>query len=198
MTDAAATQPRTRGRWRVWVILAAAAVAIIGGITVLGGFKDVPVETLPELSLGETHHGNEVDTVITSVYLTSRLPGREYDADEGVQYLVVDATLLNTTDTPDTLTSELLRVVLDGQVTRTDDPRGPVDPRTGNAVGFLQPGLPVRTVFWWEVSDTASEGDDLVIGLFERFPVDDPRFDGTAYSAPKVTATIDTTIGATE
>ena len=198
MTDAAAPQPRTRGRWRVWLISAVAVVVVVGGIAALGGFNDVPVEDLPELSLGDTHHGNEVDTVVTSVYLATRVPGREYEAEEGTQYLLVTATLLNTTEGPAGLTTDLVRVLLDGQISGNDQANALANPRTGGQVGFLQPGIPVHGVFFWEVDDTVKAGDDIIIGLFDRFPVDDPRFDGTAYTNPTPTARILTTIGAAE
>jgi hypothetical protein len=196
VTDAPVAPARTRGRWRIWVILAAAAVVVVGGIAALGGFNDVPVASLPELQLGDTHHGNEVDTVVTSVYLTTRAPGQQFDADPGTQYLVVAATMLNTTDSPGGLTTDLVRVLLEGEVSANDDPRGLVDPRTGNQVGFLQPGIPLDAVFSWEVDDSVQVGDDIIIGLFDRFALDDPRFGDTAYSAATPTARILTTIGA--
>jgi hypothetical protein len=174
--------------------VAAALVVIVGGVAALGGFADVPVEGLPELSLGDTHHGNEVDTVVTAVHLADRVPGRQYDADEGKQYLVVEATALNTSDGPGGLTADLVRVLLEGEVSG-NDAGSFVDPRTGNQVGFLQPGIPLDGVFYWEVDDSVRDGDDIIIGLFDRFAVDDPRFSDTAYTTT-VTARILTTVGA--
>ena len=199
MTDAATTPVRTRGRWRVWAILGAAVVVVVGGIAALGGFNDVPVASLPKLQLGDTHHGSEVDTVVTSVYLTTRVPGQTYDADEGTQYLVVAATMLNTTDGTSTLTDELVRVLVDGKVSANDGPdRGLVDPRTGSQVSFLQPGIPLDGVFVWEIDDTVKDGDEIIVGLFDHFAVDDPRFSDTAYTTATPTARILTTIGAGE
>jgi len=52
-------------------------------------------------------------------------------------------------------------------------------------------------VFSWEVDDSVKNGDDIIIGLFDRFAVDDPRFGDTAYSTTS-TARILTTIGASK
>ena len=197
MTDAPATPTRRGGRWRVWAIVVATVIVIVGGIAALGGFNDVPVTSLPKLQLGDIHHGNEVDTVITSVYLTTRAPGQQFDADFGKQYLVVAATMSNTTNAPGGLTNDLVRVLLDGQVSANDPTQGLVDPRTGDFVGFLQPSIPLNAMFSWKVDDSVKNGDDIIIGLFDRFPVDDPRFSDTAYSAT-ATARILTTIGASE
>lgn len=176
---------------------AAAVLVVIGGVAALGGFNDVPQTALPVLRLGDTHHGNEVDTVITSVYLTTRAPGQVFDADPGTQFLVVAATMLNTTHDTRTLTSDLVRVLLEGEVSGNDDPdRGLIDPRTGSQVGFLQPGIPLEGVFVWEVDDTVKDGDEIIVGLFDRFALDDPRFSDTAYTNPSPTARILTTIGA--
>jgi len=74
---------------------------------------------------------------------------------------------------------------------------GLIDPRSGDLVGFLQPGIPLTAVFSWEVDDSVKNGDDIIIGLFDRFAVDDPRFGDTAYSTTS-TARILTTIGASK
>jgi hypothetical protein len=170
-------------------------VAVVGGITALGGFRDVPVKDLPELALGDTHHGNEVDTVITSVFLTTRVPGRAYEADEGTQYLVVTASTLNTKKAAGGLTVDLVRVLIDGKLSANTASEGFIDPRTGANIGFLQPGIPFDAVFYWEVDMSVSTGDELIIGLFDRVARDDPRFSDTAYST-LATARILTTIGA--
>lgn len=190
--------PRARSPWRVWAIVIAAAAVAAVGIGALGGFNEVPVEDLPVLSLGDTHHGNQVDTVITSVTLAPRIPGQQYDAEEGKQYLLVAATMLNTTKASGTLTVDLVRVLLEGKISGNDQARALRDPRTGEQVGFLQAGLPVSGLFVWEVDDSVKEGDDIIIGLFDQFAVDDPRFGDTAYTSPTPTARIITTIGASE
>lgn len=179
----------------MWAVLAIAVVVVAVGISALGGFSDVPDEKLPVIELGEVQHGSQVDTTVTSVTLSARAPGQTFDADEGKQYLVVSATLLNTTKTPTTLTSELVRVLIEGEVS-ANDPGSFVDPRTGNQVGFLQPGIPLDAVFSWEIDDTVAEGDDVIVGVFDHFPIDDPRYSDGAYSPAEPVARILTTVGA--
>lgn len=199
MTDAPATPTRRRGPWRggafrVWAILGVAVLVIVAAVAGLGGFNDVPVEKLPKISLGDVEHGTQVDTTITAVYVTPRAPGQSYEAEEGKQYLVVTATLLNTTNKPSTLTSELVRVLIDGVVSANDDASF-VDPRTGNQVGFLQPGIPLEGAFSWLIDDTVENGDDVIVGIFDHFPTDDPRYSDGAFTPPEPIARILTTIG---
>lgn len=194
MTDAPATPTRTRGPWRVWAILGLAVLVIVAAVAGLGGFNDVPEQELQKISLGDVEHGTQVDVEITAVYLSPRAPGRKYDADDGEQYLVVTATLLNTTDTPSTLTSQLVRVLLDGEVSANDDGSF-VDPRTGNQVSFLQPGIPLEGAFAWLVSDGVHDGDEVVVGIFDHFRTEDPRYSDGAYTSPQPIARIVTTIG---
>lgn len=195
MTDAPADQTRARGPWRAWVIVVAALAVVVGGIAALGGFNDVPVQGLPDLALGDTHHGNQVDTVVTSVSLATRLPGQKYDVEEGTQYLLVEATLLNTTNGPNTMTTDLIRVLLGDEISANTATDGLRNVRTGEPILFLQPGLPVDGVFVWEVDDAVTTGDDLIVGLMDRFPLDDPRFSDVSFTAAAPTARIRTAIG---
>jgi hypothetical protein len=168
-------------------------------IAVLGGFNDVPVEKLPLVQPGATHTGGEVDTTVTAIYLTTRAPAQSYDADDGMQYLVVEATLTNRMSSPSILGRDLVRVLLDGVIDPEDEPStGIVDLRTGDQVPFLQPGLPIDVAWSWEIPlDAAAAGDDLIIGYFERFPIQgDPVFGDTAFTRPQPTARTVTTIGA--
>lgn len=196
MTDAPASPAPRRGAWRVWAGIGVGLLVVIAAIAGLGGFSDVPTSSLPKLQLGDTHHGGELDTVITSVRLTTTAPGRIYQADEGKQYLIVSATLLNTTDHASLFGYDAVRVLLDGQVDPDEDGLGLIDPRTGSLVSFLQPGIPLDGVYTWEVDASVAEGDDIIVGLFDRFAVDDPRFSDTGYTAATATARILTTVGA--
>jgi len=191
------TQTGRRSRaWRAWVVVGAAAVAAVGAIALLGGFADVPIEKLPVIDIGDTYSGNEVDTQITGTYLTDRKPGYTFDADEGMQYFVVRATLLNTGNDTDVLDTGLVRILLGEHVFPADAPDGVVKEGTTFSLDFLQPGLEVRALYFWEIPDSVDDGDDVVVGVFERHLIDDPRYGGKVYSPGEPMARVITTIGA--
>lgn len=167
------------------------AVALIAA---LGGFNEVPIEKLPVIELGETYSSNEVDTRITGTYLTPQQPGYTFEADEGMQYFVVEATLLNTTTTPDVLDRGLVRILLGDVVGPSEAPYGVVKDG-GFSLDFLQPGLEVHALYFWIVPDTVAEGDDVVVGVFERHLIDDPRYGGDVYSSGEPMARVISTIG---
>ena len=190
---AAPRRARRRPLWLLWVLVAAAAAVAV--VALLGGFNEVPIEKLPVIELGETYSSNEVDTTITGTYLVKQQPGYTFDADEGMQYFVVEATLVNTTNTTDVLDTGLVRILLGDAVAPADEPRGVVRAGTGFDLDFLQPGLEVRALYYWLVPDTITEGDDVVVGVFERHLVDDPRYGGEVYSPGEPMARVITTIG---
>ncbi|MBC7591264.1 MAG: hypothetical protein H7226_09530 [Salinibacterium sp.] len=196
-TPDATTTPRGRRRppWWLWVLIAVAL--IVGLVAALGGFRDVPIQSLPTIGMGEKFEGNEVDATVTAVYLTDRPPGQEFAAEDGMQFLVVDATALNHTDEPSLLTRDLVRVLLEDAIDPGDDStfEGVVDTRSAGQVPFLQPGLVTTLSYRWEIAvDAATEGDAIIIGIFERQLIyGDPIFDD-AYSTSPVVRIL-TTIG---
>jgi hypothetical protein len=191
--DAAPRAPLHRRLWWLWVVVAAAAA--VGLIAALGGFRDVPIESLREISVGDAHVGTQMTTTITGIELASQSPGQGFDADEGMQYLVITATLENTSNTTLTMTRDLVRIILDGAVDETEGPYNLIDLQARDQLYFAQPGLPVDVAFTWVVPDTVEEGDDILVGLFDRFSTEDPRFDGDVQTRPTPTARIVTTIG---
>ena len=192
MDAPAAPARRRRSWWLLWV--GATAVVAVALIAVLGGFNEVPIEKLPVIELGETYSSNEVDTTVTGTYLTLQQPGYTFDADEGMQYFVVEATALNTTSTPDVLDRGLVRILLGDEVGPEDPPDGVVKDG-GFSLDFLQPGLEVHALYYWLVPDTVADGDDVVVGVFERHLIDDPRYGGDVYSLGEPMARVITTIG---
>lgn len=180
-----------------WTILAAAVA--IGIVAALGGFRDVPIEKLPSIALGEAHEGSEYRTTVDAVYLSTQLPNTGYAADEGTEYLVVETTVENLTDRAmSTLTRDLIRVLVTGVIEPYGDGSAPSvsDPRFGMAVGYLQPGLPLTVLYWWEVKDGAiDDGDEIVVGIFEhRFDSYNPAFDD--YTTTEAVARVITEVGA--
>ena len=195
--DAADRRLRRRPPWWAWTALGIAAS--IGLIAALGGFNDVPLARLPAVELGETFVGNEVETTVTGVYLTTRPAGQQYDAPEGMQYLVVEVTATNTTAEPSLLTPKLIKVLVPGVIDPYNDGAefgGVLDPRTGDQADPLQPGLPTTLLYRWEVPvEAASVGDDVFVGVFERHRIyGDPVFGDGAFSTGAVVRII-TTVG---
>lgn len=184
---------RLRLPWWLWTILGLGAA--VGTVAALGGFEEVPIAELPIIELGDVHHGTQLDTVITAAYLSHRAPGQEYDVDEGEIYIVVEATLLNTTNRP-VHGYDAVRIVVDGAVEPTEKPYGLIELRRGDVVGPVQPGLPVAAAYTWVVGETSvSAGDEIRIGLFETFAVDDNLILEDVRTAPTPTARIVATLG---
>ena len=193
--EAAPARARRRTLRPLWVIVSFAAV--VGVIAALGGFADVPVEKLPVIALGEAHQGSDVEATIRGSYLTATQPGQTFEADEGMQYFVVEARLLNTSTGPDVLDRGLVRILLGDVVAPEDEPYGFIDADSGLGLDFLQPGITVNALYFWQVPTTVAAGDELFVGIFDRERiVDDPIFGDTRYSTEPVVRVI-TTVGAT-
>jgi hypothetical protein len=172
--------PSRRKRWFPWWLRVLAGVAATVGIVgVLGGFDEVPIERLPRLELGERFVGNEVAMQIDDIHLSSTEPVTGYDVKYGAVYLVVEATVENTTTAPNIFLGNALRVLVEGAIGSTKSPYNVVDLRTGDGVSFLQPGLPTRVAFLWQVDlRRIAPGDEIFLGIFERYDrPDDPRWD---------------------
>lgn len=188
-----------RRQTRRWVGgIGLAIVVAVGAVALLGGFNDVPVEKLPVIELGTAYVGNEVTTTVTGVYLSALSPVKQYAPDDGKQWLVVEATLVNTGTQPSLFSYDDIRVLLEGVIDPAEHPYSLVDLRDGGQVPFLQPGLPVHAAFTWQVhADAVSAGDDIIVGIFERYHVaDDPLFGNTGYTNATPVVRIRTTIGA--
>lgn len=180
--------------WWAWTLIALAAV--VGLIAVLGGFDEAPVEALPELELGQQFDGNEVTTTVTGTRLSDTAPFTGYDADDGEEYLIVEATVENVTTLPNLFADASLRVLVSGVLSANTRPDSVVDLSTGEYSPVLNPGLPAELAYVWPIERGAiADGDELIVGILERYDnADDPRFDD-AKTAPVPVARIVTTVG---
>ena len=191
---------RTRaGRLRLpwWLITIAALVAAVALIAALGGFSDVPESKLPEVKLGELVDGEEVRASVTSIYLSPTRPMSDIEAGDGQQYLIVEATLENTTKRPNIFQHDVVRVALDGVIEPTTAADAVVELRSGGQQSFLQSGLKAEVAYSWQIDAAdAATGDEIFAGIFDRYKVaNDPIFGDTAYTSPTPIARIITTIG---
>jgi len=192
--DPSSRTARRRPPWWLWT--AAVAATVVGAVALLGGFADVPDRKLPVVPRGGTHAGGQLDTTVARVYLSPARPGSDYDASADTGFLVVEATVENTTDLPSTFVDDLVRVIAGDAVGQADSP-ALLEARTGRALTFAQPGLPVTVLYTWEVDTGALEvGDTVFIGFFEQFPIyGDPVFGDDAFGAPTATARMESSIG---
>lgn len=195
MTDS--TTPSSRARIRVpwWAWVVAAAALIVGAIAAVGGFADATTQLVPRYELGERFTGNETSVTVESVTLRTVMPD-SYDTEaEGKKYLVVEATLDNELDSPNIFERDVVRVIVEGVIEAEDEPASVLEVRTGSQTGPLQPGIPMRVAYVWEVdADSIVDGDDLIVGIFERYEIaDDPLFDD-ARTRPRGAGRVLTTV----
>jgi len=191
---------RTRaGRLRLpwWVILIAAVIAAVALVIALGGFSDVPESKLPVVQLGDSVDGGEVRASVDRIYLSPTRPMSDLDAELGIQYLVVEATLENTTNRPNIFQYDVVRVALDGVIEPTTQTDALIELRSGQQVSFLQSGLAAEVAYIWQIdSADAAPGDEIFAGIFDRYRIaNDPIFGDTAYTVPTPIARISTEIG---
>ena len=195
MSEIAPVSKRSRIRlpWWAWVI--AGAGVIIGGIAALGGFADATTRLVPRYDVGETYTGNETSVTVESATLVDTMPDRYETTAEGTAYVVVEVTLDSELSGPNTFHRDVVRVIVDGVVDADTEPASILEMRTGAQITKLQPGIPMRVAYVWPVDSTAvSDGDDIIIGVLERYAIaDDPIFDD-ARSRPRGAARVLTTI----
>lgn len=161
---------RRRIPWWAWVI--GCVVVAVGTVAALGGFSDVPVQKLPTIELGETYSTNEVDVTVLGVELSDGTPFNHYTED-GKEYVNVEVEVTATTDAPTLIAGDLIRVLLEGVIDVDERPE-PDELRNGTYPATLQPGLPMRIGYSWEVdAGSVKVGDPIVIGIFAEY--DDPN-----------------------
>lgn len=180
--------------WWLWTLIAAGS--LVGIVALLGGFNEVPYQRLPQVRLGEAFVGNEVKLQVDDIYLSRTAPVTGYEVDDGEVYLVVEVTAENVTTEPNVFLRRALRVLVDGAIPADKAPENVVELRTGDGVNFLQAGLPTRVAFVWKLDEDLIEpGQEIFLGIFERYDVpDDPRFDD-AKSDPVPIVRLAETIG---
>lgn len=152
-----------------WLLTAAGAL-LLAGTAVFGGLEAAAVDPTPDVAVGETYTGSDLELTVVAVELrddrgqTSVFP----DEEKGERVLVVTVDAVNTFHAPRGSTSGApTSAVVDGiridgvedkgQVSRADDGRGsPV----------LQPDVPARLLLAWLVGpDDYREGDEITLTL---------------------------------
>ena len=152
-----------------WLITGAGAV-LLACTAAFGGLEAVPEEPIPEIAVGDTYSGSDLEITVLDVELRDE-PGNAAiypDEETGGRLLVMVVDVVNTFHSPRPSTSsadpsptvEGIRISgLDeeAEVSRADD---------GLSYPTLQPDVPVRMLLAWRVGpDDFREGDEISITL---------------------------------
>ena len=156
-----------------WLITGVSA-ALLGLSALLGGLDDVPTPPIPEFAPGDRYEALQFALQPERASLIDGFPEQGVMPDEGNRLLVVVATVENTwTDPlsiarggsePDSLAPVGIDIVGD-----SDAPSDIIVFDDGSTVATVQPNVPVKLAYVWEVpAGSLADGDDLRVDLLDR------------------------------
>jgi hypothetical protein len=155
-----------------WLITGISAV-LLGLSALLGGLNDVPPTPTPEFEAGTPYEALQLTVAPMSASLIDGFPDQLVMPAEGNRLLVVVATVTNTTTDPVRISTmgdadSLLPVGVD----LAQDFTGPTSIIVfddGTTVSTVQPNLPVKVAYVWEVAaGSLAEGDEVRLDLLDR------------------------------
>lgn len=177
-------------KWWLFVIAAVvlAASAIFGGLDDATQADPEP----PVLSPGQAFVGPQLTTTLHTAELMEVAPGYTLEPEDGFTYLVVMATVTNTSTTSTTAITDLLQLEwLD------DETQGEPD-RTallsdGTSLPQANPGVPIDVAYIWQVPIGDVEPADTVrVAIRSKtFTLDGDVTYGSYWSDPVVAARVD-------
>ena len=192
-TTAARTGLR-RVPWWAWTLLGVAGIVAV--VAALGGFAQQPISRVPTIRLGSTYHGQEVDTRVLGAHLMARTPGG-LRSEKGA-WLEIEAESVNETSGPVPLAAISFRTIVDPVLEGDHDADLVVLTRSGETIRDLQPGVPTRLAFLWQVpAGGIRDGEKIVVGLFEAVPEAGRTVTAHQYTAPDVKVRLQFAIGDT-
>lgn len=161
--------------WWGWTL--AGIALVIALVAAVGGFAETPVTKVATISLGDVYEGRQVDWSVESIELTAEAPGAVLP-DDGGQFAIATVLLTNHDDVPTPLgTAQLLLLIDSIDYVELSDQQ--VSARDLGFTSVLQPGLPTRMLYIWNVPSSVSEDDAAILGLLEAVPdTDSPYGDG--------------------
>ncbi|WBU38350.1 hypothetical protein [Homoserinibacter sp. YIM 151385] len=175
------------------VVLAALAAWPLGGWdTVARGERQAPV-----LEPGEVHESAQFASSVERVELSRLRPGTTLEADSGRAYLAVVVRLENRLEQTQPGRSDLLRLsgvpleepARPGSLVLLDDP---------GAFPELQPGIPARLAYVWEIAEgDAAAGDEVEVAIIDRDRARSQVGAGEIWLNPRVGARVPLEIEAT-
>lgn len=164
-------------RRRIAFAAIVSVAAIVGGIAAIGGFADVPDESQPVFSLGETFENELYSITVESIDVTDVDPLSGVEAD--TPFVVASVELLFSGESPPRLAYEWL-TPLDLEIVPLSG--GLISVRDGSLEPPIQPGLAVEVLYFWHLADgtDTSAGDEVALGIYERYvDVTNPIADAT-------------------
>ena len=180
--------------WWVWTLAVIASIVTV--VAVLGGFSAIPEQKLPRISVGDTHTGGELTTVVERAWVSNQQPTNGEFAATGEQYLIVRARLENVTSAPSSFGSQIVRAEVDDVIAATVAPDVVLDDLRGTRLASLGAGVPTTVDFIWVIpADSVAAGDAVYLGIFDQFRVyGDPIFGDGAFTRPQLVAIVETVV----
>ena len=156
-----------------WLLTGISAV-LLGISALLGGLDDVPTVPIPELEVGEPYAALQLTVTPERATLIDGFPEQGVRPADGNRLLVVVATVENTWTDPvriATLTAEadsLLPVGVD-LASEYTAPTTVIVFDDGTQVSTVQPHVPVKLAYIWEVpTGSLTDGDELRVDVLDR------------------------------
>lgn len=181
-------------RWWLFAIaaVALAASAIFGGLDDASQADPEP----PVLSPGEAFVGPQLTTTLHTAELMDVAPGYTLEPDDGFTYLVVTATVTNTSVTSTTAIDDLLQLEwLDDETKGEPDRTALVSDET--PLPQANPGVPMDVAYIWQVPIGELEsGDTVRVSIRSKTFVQDGDVTyGSYWAYPVVAARVDLEVG---
>lgn len=152
-----------------WLLTAGGAV-LLATTALFGGLEAAAVDPLPELAVGDTFAGSDLEMTVVGVELRDdRGNSSAYpDEEKGERVLVVTVDVVNTFPTPRlSITSGKKLPMVNGiHVDGIDEPGSVSRADDGRGSPMLQPDVPARLLVAWVVGpDDFRDGEEITLTL---------------------------------
>jgi hypothetical protein len=143
-------------------------VGLLAASALFGGLDDAEPPAIPDLEVAERHDGAPLAITVERAVVVDEIAGVAKPVDDGGRLLLVVATAENTSAAPVLAPVDSLRVGGLDSVSSEDPARSINVLDDDSTVHRLQPRVPTRLVFIWDVSAAElADGDELRVGLFD-------------------------------
>ena len=183
-----------------WLITGAGAV-LLATTAAFGGLSTATADPIPELALGGTYAGSDLEITVVGVELWDEMGNSAIYPDEakGEKVLVVAVDVVNTFEKPRSVSSSALNQgSVDAiRIAGLDEAPSVSHRDDGEGSGMLQPDVPTRLLLAWRVGpDDFLDGDAVSLTLPDAtHRVGDNVLRGEdLWEDPRVGATVATTV----